>query len=55
VVVRKIGGLESPWLVQLSVNGNLECVGVIVRFECCGVDEEVMIPGSLDKLHPVKG
>jgi len=26
-----------------------------MRFKGCGVDEEVMILGSLDKLHPVKG
>ena len=28
---------------------------MIMRFKGCGVDEEVMILGSLDKLHPVKG
>ena len=26
--MREIGGLPSPWLVQLCVVGNLECVGV---------------------------
>ena len=26
-----------------------------VRFECCDVHEEVIIPGFLDKLGPVKG
>jgi len=34
-LVCNIGGVASPWLVQLCVVGKLECVGLSVSIECC--------------------